>query len=294
MDEVRKVLFCLRANLSKLKRNPVVLSLALCWFSLIYDWCIPLTRFCFAVDARITPWLFPFLMQPHAIIIYVVLLTLFFAHAPFCNQHSPLTMIRMSKRTWFIGQVAYIAAASLMATLFTLGSMLLVLAPWLGFSINWGGVLQSLAEHTIRLEDYGLQMKAGPYLPLMVEYGPLEATVQTLLLTWLTGTLVGCIVLFFNILIRPGAGVVAGVLAITATGFTYMGAIVLPDGWNGRILEKLGILFWMNLMTLQPMNSHGVTIGVATVVQLSLIVVFVVLSTVLFCRRDTVFENDSF
>ena len=183
MDEVRKVLFCVRANLSKWKRNPVVLSLALCWFSLIYDWCIPLTRFCFAVDARITPWLFPFLMQPHAIIIYVVLLTLFFAHAPFCNQHSPLTMIRMSKRTWFIGQVAYIAAASLMATLFTLGSMLLVLAPWLGFSINWGGVLQSLAEHTIRLEDYGLQMKAGPYLPLMVEYGPLEATVQTLLLT---------------------------------------------------------------------------------------------------------------
>ncbi len=291
MAELRKVLFCVRVNLSKWKLNPVVLTLALCWFSMIFDWCIPLTRFCFAVDARITPWLFPFLVKfPQRAMIYVILLTMFFAHAPFCNQHSPFTMIRMSKRTWFIGQVAYIVTASLLTTVFSLVSMLLVLAPRLGFSMNWGGVMQSLAEHTIRLEDYGLQMKAGPNLPLMVEYGPLEATVQTFLMTWLTGTLVGCIVLFFNILIRPGAGVIAGFVAITATGFTYMGAEITKS----MFMEKTCVLFWMDLGSMHPLNDLGVTIGTAATVQVVLTVLLVLGSAFLFCRRDTLFENDSF
>jgi hypothetical protein len=269
----------------------VVLTLALCWFSIIYDWCIPLTRFCTIVDARITPWLFPFLVRaPYGIMIYMVLLTMFFAHAPFCNQHAPFTMIRMSKRTWFWGQVAYIVTASLLATIFSLVSMLLVLAPRLGFSMNWGGVMQSLAENTIRLEDYGLRMKAGPWLALMKEYGPLEATMRTFLMTWLTGTLVGCVVLFFNILIRPGAGVIAGFLTITATGFTYMGAEVIKSVF----MEKTCVLFWMDLSMTHPLNDLGVTMGMAIVAQVALTLLLMLGSAFLFCRRDTLFENDSF
>lgn len=291
MADLKHIFLCARINFIKWRRNPVVFGLMLCWVLYIWDSCRGLTEFCMATHSKITPWVLPFFMQGGVtMLMYLSLLTIFFAHAPFCNQHAPFTMIRTGKLSWFFGQLVYIVGAALAAVLLTYGAVLLVLLPTLGFSTQWGGVLQSLAEGTITMREYNIQCDLSISLQLMAQYGAVEATVLQLLMQWCASTLLGCTVLFFNVLIRPGAGVVAGFLMMSISQFSQLGALYV----HRPFVKSLGILYWGNLMDLEPLRQGAPSMGTAALIHLLLIVVMIGLSTVIFSRRDTLFETDAF
>lgn len=292
MAELRKIFHCARLNFIKWWRDPATSTIALCWFLFVADQCSGLREYCAATNSRVSPWVLPLLLGDNiATLMFISMLIIFFAHAPFCNQHAPFTLIRTGKRSWFLGQVGYIIGASLVAVLFTYGSMLIALLPRLGFSLDWGGVLQTLGEHTLPPDQLGIQCSIDVNLALLTQYTALEATVLTFLMMWSTCTLVGCTVLFFNVLIRPGAGVIAGFLLMTWSLFTVFGGSFFLQRME---LRYTSILHWSSLNILYPMDKYSPPPSTAALIQLTITTVFIVVSVILFCRKDTQFETDHY
>lgn len=288
MRDLKTAFFIARCELKKWRTSSTVWSMAFLWGCLMVYFTRGITEFCFAVDMRVTPWAFPFLLDDHSqMIMYVALLIILFAHAPFCSQQTPFTLIRSGKLPWFWGQMLYIVMASLIAPLYTFGVMLLTLLPRLGFSTDWGGVLRSLALDSELLTDRGISTVIRPSNEIIQEYTAIEATVQTLLMLWLLGILLGTVILLFNLVIRPGAGIVAAACMGAWSFFTVLGI-----GVYGEWIQSTAICLWYSLYFLKPVLQVGVTLPVAVAIQLGIVLVCFIVSTLLFCRRDTVFETD--
>jgi hypothetical protein len=206
---------------------------------------------------------------------------------------APFIMIRTGKRAWFLGQVLYIIGTALLFTLYTCACLGVLIAPCSAFSLEWGGVLQGLAEDPSQFTDgYAAVVSISPQI--IARYTPLEATALAFLLIWMTAVLVGCTILFFNVVFMHGSGVAASMLL---TCWTYLVQITSND----RLINQLGgwlkstnILHWCSLTRLAPIYTKGMPIPQAITIDLLLIVVMIVWSMIRFCRKDTLFEKNLF
>ena len=291
LSEVQAALYCAGTNFRKWYRNPTIIVLALVWLAYTYHACHGLTDFCVDNGYYIHPWVLPFYTDnTHANFMYICMLMLLFAQAPFCDATVPFTMIRTGKRAWFLGQVLYIAGASLVFLLFHYGAMLLVLAPALGFSPNWGGVIEGLAKNSSLMQEYDTTLlEFNPQL--INDYGPWEATWKTMLLLWLTSMFVGYLILFFNAMVKPGVGIIVtgGMACWTKFAGSVHGMLTY-----GAWISKTALFYWGSLSGLYPMRSGSVPAETAVPIQLGIIAVCIVVSTVVFSRKDTVFEKGRF
>lgn len=288
MRELKTALFIARCNFTKWRSNSTVWSMGFLWTCVIVYLSRGMTEFCSIKNMLVTPWAFVFLLDGHSqMIMYVALLIILFAHAPFCSQHTPLLLIRSGKQSWFAGQVIYILLTALIVPLYTFVVLLLVLLPRLGFSLDWGGVLRSIAMDSGLVAQHGISTVIHPSQAVIEHYSAVEATVLTLLMLWLLGVLMGTTILFFNLALKPGAGIVVAACMGAWSYFTVLGFWVYTTA-----IQRYAICLWYTPSYLKPLNSNSVSLPVAAGIQLGLCLIFIVCSTVLFCRRDTVFESD--
>lgn len=285
MRNIKLAFFCAGTNFLKWHKNLTVLMAALVWGVLTVYYTKGLTEFCIAEGHYISPWVLPFYLDsPYGVFLYVAVLIILFAHAPFCDVATPFALIRTGKCTWFMGQVLYIVGASFLTVAYTYGCILVTLLPCLGYTNEWGGVLIGLTEDPSLIAGYTEGIRPNAYI--VQSYSAIEATVITFLLIWLTSVFVGCIILFFNTVVASGAGVYVATLLACWTYFTELGSMLFYRG-----VQSTAIFMWCSLKWLYPINTDALSVNTAVGIQLAFIAVSVIASTAAFCKRDTQFEK---
>ncbi len=289
MGKIKKSICCAGVNFLKWRRSLNTILLFLLWFAWSTEQLRPVAQYCQDNGYVISPWILPFqISDVNTILVYVFTLIVLFANAPFCDTTASFVMIRTGKSSWFHGQLLYIFGAGFVLTLFTYAGALVTLAPCLGFSMKWGGVLTGLAEQPSLMSGYDRHI--SPKLSIIQTYSAWEATLWAFLLLWGMAVLVGSILLFFNMAVRPGAGVIA-VAAIE--GFTIFTRHAPGLGAGKAELMRWDVFHWCSMHHIQPVDAGS------PVAPWQVVLFFFITAGVLglcgawmFCRRDTVFESD--
>ena len=287
MSDIRTEILCVRSNIGKWWSKSLIyvvaaIVLICCFWNL--SW---INSFCSASGMRISLWIVPFILSSMKSI-YGFLTVLLFSAAPFLENDAPFVIVRTGKAAWIKGQLLYIAVASLLLTLFIVCSAWLVILPSMGFAAEWGSVIELLANYPNEILKYGLTGGWGFFsLSVVNNASPLSASLLTIFLMWLTGVFSGVLILSFNVLVRPGSGVVAaGILLFVSAFSAYMGPVFV-----GPVLNYFTVYHWVSIFSIAPYYSEGPNLFYVVGVQGFLILTLSVLSVIFFCRRDIVFRR---
>lgn len=287
MSSIQTEFLCVRSNICKWWSKSLIyvvaaIVLICCFWNL--SW---INSFCSASGMRISLWIVPFILSSMKSI-YGFLTVLLFSTAPFLENDAPFVIVRTGKATWIKGQLLYIAVASLLLTLFIVCSAWLVILPSMGFAAEWGSVIELLANYPNEVLKYGLTGGWGFFsLSVVNNASPLSASLLTIFLMWLNGVFSGVLILSFNVLVKPGIGVVAaGVLLFVSAFSVYLAPIFV-----GPIMNYFTVYSWSSIIVISPFYSEGPNLFYVIGVQGFLILVLSVLSVISFCRRDIVFRR---
>ena len=287
MSSIQTEFLCVRSNICKWWSKSLIyvvaaIVLICCFWNL--SW---INSFCSASGMRISLWIVPFVLSSMKSI-YGFLTVLLFSTAPFLENDAPFVIVRTGKAAWIKGQLLYIAVASLLLTLFIVCSAWLVILPSMGFAAEWGSVIELLANYPNEVLKYGLTGGWGFFsLSVVNNASPLSASLLTIFLMWLNGVFSGVLILSFNVLVRPGIGVVtAGVLLFVSAFSVYLAPIFV-----GPIMNYFTVYSWSSIIVISPFYSEGPNLFYVVGVQGFLILMLSVFSVISFCRRDIVFRR---
>ena len=118
MRKIAAVFSCAGLNFRKWRVTPrLYVVAAVTLVQMLWCW-IPLMQYSLSLGVPVTPWGFGFLYgSPTMLMTNSCLLLLLFCNAPFSDTHTPFVVIRTGRRNWMVGQLVYIAAASLLYVL---------------------------------------------------------------------------------------------------------------------------------------------------------------------------------
>ena len=286
MSEWKATLFCACANFRKWRSNANILVIAaiMLMFALWNNnW---INQFCAATGSRVSIWVFPFFfVLPSMTVVLGCLTVLLFCNAPFYDAHTPFVMIRTGKRAWINGQILYIPLASFIYTLFYWVSALLVLLPHLGFSTEWGTVIETLAN-TDAAAKLGIEESGTLFSPRITNtFSAAGATALSFVLCWLVSSFLGMLILAFHVVVGKNTGIIAAGVFI-ALGYLvyYVGEIHF-----GPWLYYLSPVVWANLNAFdllgeglgRPPLAYAIAALVFAITLLS------VIASTVFCSKDT-------
>lgn len=284
MRSVGSVLQCTWNNFLKWRANPTVWIVGgLCFVLAVWNmsWVL---QFCIKTNTRISMWVFPGLFSfPATVTLYFGSVLVLFSNAPFDDSHTPFLMIRTGKRDWILGQLVYIYLTAAVLPLAHYACMLLVLLPRLGFTMEWGGVITSVAGNTELIQSYGITPSGYLFSSYYVQnYTPLAATLQTFLQTWMVTAFFGILILFFNVVCKPGVGVlVAGVMVFIGAFASMIGSFYFPG-----ILDYIAVTNWVDIHYLAPFSVHAPTLPQAMYILAILILLMSAVTGIVFCNKD--------
>ncbi len=288
MCEFRYAFFCAGTNFRKWYKNPTIAMLTVLWAVFLVRFLFGTSLFCVKSGYRITPWVLPFcLNNTYTLLIFSIMVLILFSQAPFCDTTVPFTMVRTGKQWWFVGQMLYIIGASFAFTVFTAGCIFLIFAPCMSYDAGWGGVIVGLAEQPSLIAEYSTFFAVNP--AILRHYTPWKATLYTFLLQWLSCVMIGFVILCLNTVVRPGIGVIVS----AAIAFWCPFAKLQQYNYGSWVFYTM-LFQWSSLDMMAPIQARGPSITLAVSVELLCIVMMAVISTIVFCRRDTIFETHKF
>lgn len=282
MNRFRRIALCAMVNLRKWRTDGRIFLILLCVlaFSL---WNLGGIRD-FASDNSlpVTAWVFPhFWGNPSMLLLFGCMVVLLFCDAPFVDAQMAQWIVRMGRMDWLIGQILYIATASLLFTLWTFLSTVLALLPSISFENAWGPVLYTIAMQTGVAVEYNIVLSLSEaWLDAMA---PSQAVAISLFMMWLVCMFMGMLLLASNIAINRRAGfVTGGFFAFLAYFTAYLGFVLF-----GAKVLWVSPVSWVSLYSLnwlgdaQTPNPYG-----AIAILLVAIMGFGALSAIVFNGRD--------
>lgn len=292
MDNFRKSVCCAMVNFRKWHHSPTMYAV---WaVMLLFAWYThgDLTRFCMETNMTISPWVLPFYIDSgNYMIMYVGMVILLFAAAPFADLQSPFVQIRTGRLNWFWGQVLYILLTAMVFPLMIYASQLLILAPAVRWSTDWGGVIRSLAQDASLPRKYGLQVALHFPNQVIQKCEAIPLTVQTLSLMMVNTAMIGFIILLFNVTVHKIGGVCAACALLSWSAMTSHGIGIMLFT---EAIRKYAVCLWLNPQWLAPLSKGCFTIPQVLTIQLTLLPVMIAISAAVFYRKDTVFEKGRF
>lgn len=160
--------------------------------------------FCVQYNADCSVWLFPLGIAMDNRRTWIMLLPIaLFCDAPFLDEHQPFQLIRIGRTRWAVGQILYILVASAIFVVGCYGITALLLFPHLDYSLEWGPVVNTLAQDQI---SYAFGMDAISKTIIM-RYTALQAAVLCGFATWLTTAFLGLFLYFCNLCVRREVGI---------------------------------------------------------------------------------------
>lgn len=290
MCEWEHTVFCACCNFRKWRSNPVMVVLAVVIFAFSV-WNVSwIDEFCFASGMRISPWIAPFLTGHMTMnLAYGVISVLLFSSAPFIDPDTPFVMIRTGKAAWIKGQLLYIFMASLAVPLFYLVSALLVISPCMGWSVEWGTVIQTLANYPSEVTKYGIKISGAIFdAGIINNSSPIASSVIAILLMWMVTAFTGVFILAFNVIVCQGSGTVAaGVMIFISLFEAFAGALFV-----GPKMKYVSVYNWVNIGYFSEANPGSpISIFYAIGTLGFSIILLSTLSVIVFCRKDMDFKK---
>ncbi|MBM7542333.1 hypothetical protein [Amphibacillus cookii] len=279
MANFKSILLCAQINIKKWLVNPRIYTIFIATFAFLFYHTYALTRFAAEVGHAVTPWVFPHLFTSPVLQVFAFLIVLLFCDAPFKDHHTPFVTMRTGRKNWIIGQLIYLMLASFIFTVFTFITSIIVLLPHLQVSLEWGIVMESLANDPAIASDR-VTIFFNP--ELLNRLSPLAAAGFGLLYFYLVTLFIGSVILCFNVLLQRTAGiVVAGILIAVSLFANYLGFFSF-----GYLIYYLSPISWMSISTLDwgsgqlPSLSYTLSTLVIAMVLLSII------ATCVFIHKD--------
>ncbi len=284
IEAVKKAFLCCRVRLLKSMRDLKTVSIAAMIFAFFNFHLSSLAEFSEAVGIGVTPWVFPHLMSPAMLFLYGVLTVLLFSDAPFFDEQTYYAMVRSGRTAWALGQLFYIAAMSFIYTLFMWACSVVVLLPHVELSPGWGKILKTLAIEPGTANEYGAQVAVSVDMAILNRFGPVEATLLSLGLMWLSSTFLGTLVFACNALVGKFCGLIA---AGTLVGLAYF-QMLLGGMALGSRLGFLSPVSWVSLkyLSFTPYGPPCPSVLYAVCGQGGAILLMGVISIAVFRRRD--------
>lgn len=189
----------------------------------------------------------------NSILLSSLLLLLLFADMPFISSGTPFYLVRIDRKTWILGQVVYIIAATFLYLVFTLFSTSFVC-----MSQSFLGDMWSETAAILGYSRAG-QMVALPALVKTLEMTtPYACTITIFLLMLLYTCFLGSVMLLFN-LKKGQLGGVVSVFGISLFGFllnpeTIKAIFQLPD----HLIYKANVAVgWLSPLNHATYHMHN-------------------------------------
>ena len=182
-------------------------------------------------------WLLPHLLNNMLFQIMVVLgSVLIFCDAPFITAQTKDYLIRIGRKKWFWGQVGYIVMASFLYALGLLLVSILLLFPHLELTMEWGRVLNTLAESGDK----------GVFKDIIQNYKPITAMMFSLAAIIVNSIFVGTLIMAVNVYVQKSIGPTVGAviafspyLLVRMARGGNLGYFISPPTWLGiRIYNR--------------------------------------------------------
>lgn len=248
------------------------------WFSLrgICDYAIEL-------DARIHPWIFPFLMRGGGTICPLMLgYTILIADAPFRNCQQQFILLRTGKAMWLGGQILYLFLLSTAFTLLLYLLSIVFIFPRMQPSLEWGSFLTTIAVT-------GLPGKYGSMsaqYSVMKGASPLETTLWTVTVLIFVCFLLGMIMLLCNLWVGKGMGLVIVSCFVILPQLTFS---FQSKPYIYRYITWISPLNWIDRSILghTGQNLPSYTYAFIMPIVLSFILIVVAMFTIHRCNLET-------
>lgn len=253
----------------------------------IYDY-QDLVTFAARYDARISAWSVAAYLSPsYMIILYSLLAALLFSDAPFYDESSQFAVIRTGRLNWILGQFIYIALASLLITVLIWLAAWVVLLPRISFANDWGAVIKTLANNSPIPSDISVRI---PVPNVINEFDPMQTAALSFLMMWLAGVFIGTFFMFFNSVCGKLISFsIYGFLLFLSQSASFIGMFIFGD--KAYYLMPLTFCNLFNTAHFSG-NPNLPPLWYCICVLGGLAIVFTVVTTISFCKRDLVIGKD--
>ena len=176
-------------------------------------------------------WILPHLLDNMLLQIMIVLgSVLIFCDAPFITAQTKDYLIRSGRKKWFWGQISYIVVISFLYAVGLMVISILLLFPSVEFSMDWGKVINTLAQYD----------GSGIFKDLIQGYTPILAMWLSLLAIWVNSIFIGTFVMAVNVYVQKSIGPTVGAvvafspyLLIRMARGGNLGYYISPPTWIG-------------------------------------------------------------
>lgn len=282
-------IFCSRLTLSRWSGNPRIITLFTIIFGFLAYHSHSLVLFARAENEPLTPWIFPHLFTPAMLLTYGAFTLLLFCDAPFIDNHTPFIIIRSGRLSWLNGQILYIGMASFIYTMFFLFASISVLLPNLVFSKDWGIIVKTLVADSSAGAKYNLALTIFFNEIIIKNFTPLQATLISCGLFWLTTVFTGLVIFTCNLLIGKASGLFAAGSLVCLTYFSgVQGRFVFGD-W----IAYLSPLNWLSMHNIRwGDGGNNQRLGLqphikyVLIVLVALSILMIIMLNIFFKRQD--------
>lgn len=218
----RQILFFARYSFSGWHRNPrvwITFSLALVMCLMLSDQMLARAQIYNASIQVLESYIWTF-GDARSVMISALLLLLLFTDLPLLGSEVPYCLIRTNRRSWLAGQYIYAAAGTVIYNFFLLAAELFLAAPWSYPGNVWSQTSASMA--------YGAEANAVVPVSLkaMESAAPYECAAVVFLLMLFYSMFLVSFMLFLNLSLGRGAGVIGGIL-LNLSGYLLTPAFLM-------------------------------------------------------------------
>lgn len=200
---IKSASICL-LNIRKWATNPRIYVIIALLFTITYHFISSLIPICYHTGYRITPWIFPFLMDNSKFQILTILgVKLLFCDAPFENQMQSYFLIRCNRNQWAIGHIMYIFLSSLFYLIMVNVFIILILFRVMFVSAEWGKVLSTIAQTNLSSTVNVLYISNK----ILSDYTPFKAFFISFFLEWCCCIFIGLLIYILNSIFNRFIGV---------------------------------------------------------------------------------------
>lgn len=172
----------------------------------------------------VSQWYFPLLFtQDNIVYMFIYFgLILLLCNAPFVDAQQIFVLTRSGRRTWFLGQMLYIALSCFLFFAFIALLCVVEFIPYVGFSMNWEMVFTSLADAHVTVDGAYI---AGISKRVLDTYTPLQAFGIAFIINVLIGCLLGLLIFYVNLYKSRGYGAAAAFAVVLLSNMVVYIAI---------------------------------------------------------------------
>lgn len=225
---LRQVWLCCRMQYRKWGESPKIPVFAGLTVLMIHFQLRDLNGYEQAHGLRCTVWIIPYLFFPLMLLAVSLLVTALFSGAPFYDPHAVFVLSKTGRKPWFCGMVLYLFLTSGLFAVFLAVLPFLLGLPYL---------------------DYGLTLRSW-YYSRVAAFSLPEAECIGICLVWMVSFWLGALILFCNVVIRPGSGIA---VAAFFGFFSYLINIYPPFARVGY----LSPVSWMDVRFLNWSGGSG-------------------------------------